>query len=1183
MAGLRREADAHLDARRFEEASRAFRRILALDPEHPQAFLGSVLSLARQGKLTSADEVLAGLSPAEGPGRTYGRAVALFLSGRIEESKIPARTSLDGYLALAHKAGEAAARTLVGNISLKLGDPDGAAWQYRRAADLLEQLADRRGQADILDNLGGVEYERGRLREALAHYESALRARRGAGDRGGEARTWNNLGLARRRLGDRKGAIQAFERSLALRDELADERGKARTLDHLGLVHLDGGEAERAASHFDRAAAISRQVQDDRGLANSLTNLGLANQARREIRQAIQNHDEALALRGRLGDESGRAESHRNLASCWEATGNAAEARRHIEEALAIAAGLRNARTEGALLRSLGSLLQTAGEWEEAVHALQRSLERLRSAGDLLGEAEALEDLGNAQLAGGDYAAAQQAFDASLALFRKEADRSGEASVLDRMGVLRTRLGQFSQAVLDLGESRRLASLADDRKMLAAATSDLASLKFALGDLTEALGLQNEALAMQRKTLDREGEIASLNNLSAIERALGRKDRAVARIREALLLSQPLPDRRTEALLRNNLGLLLAESELLEEALAEQRRSGAIREELGDQRGGAFTRLNLAATLRRMARRDEALEMLREAQEAFQRLREPRGEALARIAAAGVLSEQGRLEEAVDGFREALPPLSRLGLREEEAFARGGLALALERSGEPAGAIEEYLRAIGLIEMTRARLVTDPLKIVYFEDKVGLHRAAVRLLVQRYASEGHEADAARAFEIHERARARALIELLAESRMDLRAGVDPRLLEQEEMIGGRLAAALSRRVRSGADGEDAAAEIGRIEEELDLLRVRIRAGSPAYSHVRYPRPLSLKEMQASVLGDDEVLLEYSLGEEASVLWQIEKTRTLVRLLPGREEVEAQVRELAAALAGAGLAGDAVRKRAAATLGRWLLPERLPEGRRLLIVPDGALHHLPFEALPAEGRYLIEKHEIAYLPSASTLELLRSSRTGARRSGFLGIGDPPASASLGFPRLPHSREELQKVAARYPQGQVRLLLGADATKKAMRSAGPARFGILHFATHALIDEEEPSRSGILLGGDLPGEHLLTLNEIFGLRLSADLVILSACRTGRGRLTDGEGIVGMTRGFLFAGARAVSVSLWNVSDRSTAELMRLFHQSFSAGRPAAAALREAKLAMLASSVPGYRDPGRWAPFVLVGAPD
>jgi CHAT domain-containing protein len=154
---------------------------------------------------------------------------------------------------------------------------------------------------------------------------------------------------------------------------------------------------------------------------------------------------------------------------------------------------------------------------------------------------------------------------------------------------------------------------------------------------------------------------------------------------------------------------------------------------------------------------------------------------------------------------------------------------------------------------------------------------------------------------------------------------------------------------------------------------------------------------------------------------------------------------------------------------------------------------------------------------------------------------------------------------------------------MRSTDAARFGVVHFATHGHIDEEVPVRSGVLLGGDHPGDDFLTLNEIFGLSLRAELVVLSACRTGRGRLMEGEGIVGMTRGFLFAGARAVLVSLWNVNDRSTADFMERFHRDFSKGLPAASALRNAKLEFLTSDKPGYRDPGRWAPFILVGAPD
>ncbi len=183
------------------------------------------------------------------------------------------------------------------------------------------------------------------------------------------------------------------------------------------------------------------------------------------------------------------------------------------------------------------------------------------------------------------------------------------------------------------------------------------------------------------------------------------------------------------------------------------------------------------------------------------------------------------------------------------------------------------------------------------------------------------------------------------------------------------------------------------------------------------------------------------------------------------------------------------------------------------------------------------------------------------------------------------QEVERAAAYFPAAERRVLLGVAATKQALQDLDLADYRILHFATHGRIDEKVPSRSGILLSrrDGAAGERFLTLNEIFHLKLDSNLVVLSACRSRRGRLVRGEGLVGITRGLFYAGARSVMVSLWNVNDRSTADFMDAFYTELGKGGSLAGALRRAKLDFLAHPRSGYRATTRWAPFLLVGDPD
>lgn len=251
------------------------------------------------------------------------------------------------------------------------------------------------------------------------------------------------------------------------------------------------------------------------------------------------------------------------------------------------------------------------------------------------------------------------------------------------------------------------------------------------------------------------------------------------------------------------------------------------------------------------------------------------------------------------------------------------------------------------------------------------------------------------------------------------------------------------------------------------------------------------------------------------------------------------------------------------------------------MPDGLLHYLPFEALIHNEHYLVEDHEISYVPSASILVQGQHSKGDAEtgdRMELLAFGDPifgpelqasvtkkprsgridvmrNARASRGFqlPPLPRTRDEVQYIASLFPADRTTLYLGKDSTEDAVKRESLRRYRRLHFATHSLIDEVSPSRSAVVLTLDPEDDGFLDVNEISELDLDCDLVVLSACQTGRGQLLSGEGIVGLSRAFLYAGARSVVVSLWSVSDISTGHLMKTFYQHLAGNLGNAAALR------------------------------
>jgi CHAT domain-containing protein len=412
-------------------------------------------------------------------------------------------------------------------------------------------------------------------------------------------------------------------------------------------------------------------------------------------------------------------------------------------------------------------------------------------------------------------------------------------------------------------------------------------------------------------------------------------------------------------------------------------------------------------------------------------------------------------------------------------------------------------------------------------------------------------------------------------------------------------------------------------------------------------PLRLEDIQRELLDDDTLLLEYALGDEKSYLWVVTKSSLSSYELPPRAKIEDAARELYRLLSEyqtqsqAPRAGGADREaaltesywQAAGAMSRVLLePVATQLGhKRLLIVADGALQYIPFDALPAPTATgpvgtpdpLVLEHEVISLPSISTLAVLRN-RTAQPEPApdrlVVVLADPvfelddprfqppltphetsqpesleraqvrsalrdirQAGIDSGLSRLPFTLQEAKEIMDVAPAGQARMVTGFEASRALAIGGELNRYRVVHFATHGVINCQHPELSGIILsmlnerGGRENG--FLQLHDIYKLDLSADLVVLSACSTGLGEEIRGEGLVGLTQGFLHAGAKSVVASLWQVDDRATAELMRNFYRAmFDDGLPPAAALREAKKAMWRE--PRWRAPYYWAAFVLQG---
>jgi CHAT domain-containing protein/Flp pilus assembly protein TadD len=933
-----------------------------------------------------------------------------------------------------------------------------------------------------------------------------------------------------------------------LRSATELDRIRARALRTVAEAHglKDRSDREsllKARALLEEALAGWRLTLDRREEGETLSFLGSVSYRLHESDEALRRHGEALTVYREIGFRLGEAESLNNLGTAHFAQGNLREASRHLLLAQPIQQETGD-RTGGASsLNNLGSIHWAMGEPMEALEYYRAALPLRRALKDAGGEARTLNNIGTVYEDLGETQLALEAYLESLPLRRAAKDRRGEATTLTNLGLLYDRMGRYE----------------------------------------ESFDYYERALRVHRADGNRAGEATALRAFGGAHHSSGDSSAALPNVERALELFRELGDRRQEALTLNLQGLVLVESGRAREALSSAASSLELCREVGDRRCEAA-----------------ALEVLSSAEEAL-----------------------GDFENAGVRRQEALA--LRAALLDPGGEARTRLAIA--RAARSHGGLDEARSqaesALELIESQRARIAFAPMRASY----LSVHRDAYELLIDvlmdlhaRDSSLGHDRAA---LEASERGRARGLLDLLSEAALDLEEGVDPDLVASERALRRRLNVLEANRQRGLERGREDY-ERRRLEEEieaslreLEQVQSRIRAASSRYAERSSPAPVDLERLQKEILDEETLLLEFSLGDERSFLWAVTRGAVRSYVLPGRDEIESRARRVYDLLNRSHQ--RQVRREtelAIADLSRVLFgPLDGFDEDRIAVVSDGALQFVPFAALETEGAPLLTRHEVVHLPSASVLSVLRrelAARPPAEKALAV-IADPvlerddprvagvASEAADGRPgngdllrsaedtgldavvRLPYTRDEAEAILALAGEEERLRALDFDASRKTVLSGELSRYRLVHFATHGMLNSRHPELSGLVLslvdsnGGPVDG--FLRLHDVYGLKLRADLVVLSACRTALGGEIEGEGLVGLVRGFLYAGAPRLVATLWDVRDESTAELMKRFYRGLlEKGLAPSRALREAQLDL--ASQERFRAPYYWAGFVLQG---
>lgn len=1047
------------------------------------------------------------------------------------------------------------------------------------------------------------------LKKAIAKYEEAISLWRGTSDRQFEGLALNNLAQVYYTLGDRRKALDLFGQALSIMQAAGERLGEATTLSNIAAVYQDLGEKAMALEYFNRA----------------------------------------LPLRRAAGDKAGEGVTLSNIGTLYQETGDNQKAIEYFNRALAIMLLVGNRAYEEVILNNLAGVYQDLGEIQKSLDHYNQALEIAKETADRSGLSSILNGIGNLYFSQGDTLKALDYYNRSLALSRETGDRAKEAASLSNIALAYDTSGEKQKALDYYSQSLQLTHEVGDPRKEAELLSNIGALYNSIDDNEKALEYFDQALPILRSVGDRSGEATSLNNIGAVYDRIGEGNQALEYYGQALKLVRELGERRTEGVLLDNIGAVYESLDDHRSALDYHNQSVKIAREIGDKSTLATALRNVGIASRALGDNDQAIVRLNEALENARAVGNPRliGSALNNLAETHLLS--GATQKALDYYNGSLPLWRSAGDLTGEAGTLYGLARAQRDLGNLKEARAHIEAALRIVESLRMQFKKRrELRTSYFASVQKYYDFYIDLLMRLNRGQQSDENVATALQASERARARGLLDMLAEAHAVIREGVSQALLERERSLAQQLSARAEWQMQLAAgkhtrDQLDAAAkELAALTAQLQEVEAQIRATSPRYAALTQPQPLSLKEIQQRVLDNDTLLLEYSLGEERSYLWVVSKNSLTSYELPRRADVEKSARALYALMKephqrdSRGLrvarptTGDAGLREAILELSHLVIAPAASQlgTKRLLIVADGALHYVPFAALSAaDYKPLIVDHEIISLPSASTLAVMRQELSGRKPASkaVAVLADPvfaptderiksrstdkssksltSSSAARGLsikvqkaaaesgilrermiiPRLPGTRLEAQKILELAPAAERKQAMDFAASKATATSDELGQYRFVHFATHGFLDSLNPDLSGIVLSlvdeQGAPQNGFLRAHEIFNLKLPAELVVLSACQTGLGKEIRGEGLVGLTRGFMYAGAARVVVSLWSVDDEATSELMAKFYsRMMKDGLSPSSALRASQIEMLKQ--PRWQAPYYWAAFELQG---
>jgi CHAT domain-containing protein/tetratricopeptide (TPR) repeat protein len=1016
-------------------------------------------------------------------------------------------------------------------------------------------------------------------------------------------------------------ALSKFLEVIPLCSAAGVKQCEAAALGNVGHIYNTLGDQEKALEYDNQALRLLLALGDGRNSGTTLNNIGAVYADLSEWQKALEYYNQALLLRHEVGDGDGEGETLNNLGSVYSSLGDQQKALDYSSQALTVFRETANRIGEATTLTWIGRVYSDTDQHEKALDCYRNASLIFHEVGDLRGEANTLSGIGTVYADLGEEEKALDQYEQALRIRKAVGDLRGEARVLHNIGLVNFSLGDYQKALDYYGQALPISQAAGDRKGEAAMFSGIGTVYLRVGEKQKALDYYEQALTIFHATGERFGEANALNAIGAVYANLEEEQKALDHFTQALPLFSAVANRRGGAATLGNIGAVYAAVGQPQKALDYLERALPFHRAAEDRRGEASTLTNIGTMYSKLGQRQKALDYYGQALPIRSAIGDRDGEATTLFNIADVERARGNFTESLTRIEAALSIVESLRIRIANQELRSSyfatvqdyyelyidLLMRLHKQQPTAGYDGNALQAS---ERGRARSLLETLAEANADIRQGVDTtllARERTLQQQLNGNAKQ-------------QTQLLSGQHTEAQADTIAQEIERLTTELQQVEAQIRLTSPHYAALTQPQPLTLPEIQTQVLDADTVLLEYSLGTDR-SYLWAVTPDSITSYELPKRSEIE--------EVARQVYALLNNSTPWSSGQGRGQRGAQVIGKAKSIESPARLSQMVLAPAAALLGQ----------KRLLIVADGALQYIPFGALPVPStgakktktyQPLIVGHEVVSLPSASTLAVLRREvkdrqpaakemaafgdpvfasnderiKSRAERTGITANGSAQSlkenremplvlkssarqsgvrDAASGLPRLPGTRREAEKIVLLVSPTARELALDFAANRQTATATDLGQYRFVHFATHGFLNSQHPELSGIALSmfdkqGN-PQDGFLRMHEVFNLKLGADMVVLSACQTGLGKEIRGEGLVGLTRGFMYAGAPRVVVSLWSVNDESTAELMTRFYKGILVDklRPAKA-LQAAQVSMFKDK--RYSAPFYWAAFTLQG---